>query len=312
MLDRGCDGGVFVDLIENPERFTGYEGEPANRIWKSVYEENCFSPTSTSNPLANSEWNKCEERQVFYRIVSGLHASISVHLAYEWFNQRTNNWEANFDIFHERVGKHLDRLGNMYFDYMLIYRAITKMHRYLGRLKFNGDDPEEESFIQSTIKEITHVAPECPKNFDQALFGSNSNPYIVDEMRKRFRNITSIMDCVSCERCRLWGKIQTMGIGTALKILYASESKAKWKRTSFRRCEIVALFQVFGRFTESIAAVQEFREEYKRRLEMQEQFRASFHHTSNAVLLITLAAGLALIYAGLGYRNQRKPKLATK
>lgn len=151
----------------------------------------------------------------------------------------------------------------MYFDYMLIYRAITKMNRYLKKLKFNSDDPEEDSFIQTALNNITQISPECPKNFDRVLFASNSKPHIVDEMRKRFRNITSIMDCVSCERCRLWGKIQTLGVGTALKILFASENKVQWSRTTFRRCEIVALFNVFGRFSESIIAVEHFRREYK-------------------------------------------------
>lgn len=33
---------VWVDLIKNPERFTGYAGPGANRVWKAIYEENCF------------------------------------------------------------------------------------------------------------------------------------------------------------------------------------------------------------------------------------------------------------------------------
>ena len=32
----------FVNLIENPERYTGYSGESAHKIWHSVYKENCF------------------------------------------------------------------------------------------------------------------------------------------------------------------------------------------------------------------------------------------------------------------------------
>jgi len=35
----------------------------------------------------------------------------------------------------------------------------------------------------------------------------------------RFNNISSIMDCVSCEKCRLWGKLQILGIRSAIKIL---------------------------------------------------------------------------------------------
>lgn len=29
------------------------------------------------------------------------------------------------------------------------------------------------------------------------------------------------MDCVGCQKCRLWGKIQITGLGTALKVLFA-------------------------------------------------------------------------------------------
>lgn len=31
------------------------------------------------------------------------------------------------------------------------------------------------------------------------------------------------MDCVGCEKCRLWGKLQVLGLGTALKILFAAD-----------------------------------------------------------------------------------------
>ena len=33
---------VFVDLLLNPERYTGYKGPSAQRIWTTIYEENCF------------------------------------------------------------------------------------------------------------------------------------------------------------------------------------------------------------------------------------------------------------------------------
>lgn len=32
----------YVDLLLNPERYTGYKGESAHRIWRSIYMENCF------------------------------------------------------------------------------------------------------------------------------------------------------------------------------------------------------------------------------------------------------------------------------
>lgn len=34
--------GEYVDLLLNPERYTGYKGVSAHRIWRSIYMENCF------------------------------------------------------------------------------------------------------------------------------------------------------------------------------------------------------------------------------------------------------------------------------
>ncbi|KAI7261620.1 endoplasmic oxidoreductin, partial [Hortaea werneckii] len=39
--------GDYVSLVNNPERFTGYAGEAAHRIWEAIYHENCFSRPAT-------------------------------------------------------------------------------------------------------------------------------------------------------------------------------------------------------------------------------------------------------------------------
>lgn len=36
------NSGEYVDLLLNPERYTGYKGPSAHRIWGSIYKENCF------------------------------------------------------------------------------------------------------------------------------------------------------------------------------------------------------------------------------------------------------------------------------
>lgn len=35
---------------------------------------------------------ECLERRVYYKVISGLHASISTHLCYEELNQTTGEW----------------------------------------------------------------------------------------------------------------------------------------------------------------------------------------------------------------------------
>jgi hypothetical protein len=49
--------GVYVDLYENPERFTGYAGASANKVWKAIYEENCFDIIPYLNPPSRSSEN---------------------------------------------------------------------------------------------------------------------------------------------------------------------------------------------------------------------------------------------------------------
>ena len=52
------------------------------------------------------------------------------------------------------------------------------------------------------------------------------------------------MDCVGCDKCRLWGTLQIQGVGTALKILFNNKNTSQLQLT---RQEIVALFNVLGK-----------------------------------------------------------------
>lgn len=82
--------GDYIDLTENPERFTGYSGPSAHRVWASIYEENCFgiSERSLHQPISEGDLlgldvagkedkHLCEEKRVYYRIISGerIHAT---------------------------------------------------------------------------------------------------------------------------------------------------------------------------------------------------------------------------------------------
>ena len=60
------------------------------------------------------------------------------------------------------------------------------------------------------------------------FIGSNLTHFVQvlkEEFKQRFRNVSRIMDCVGCDKCRLWGKVQTTGLGTALKVLFELDEK---------------------------------------------------------------------------------------
>ncbi|CAF87730.1 unnamed protein product, partial [Tetraodon nigroviridis] len=93
--DEESPDSQYVDLLLNPERFTGYRGAEAWQIWNSIYEENCFNTEFTdyqprfSQSLSGRSakifhsWleGQCVEKRAFYRLISGLHASINIHLS---------------------------------------------------------------------------------------------------------------------------------------------------------------------------------------------------------------------------------------
>ncbi len=96
------------------------------------------------------------------------------------------------------------------------------------------------------------------------------------QFKEHFRNISAILDCVACEKCRLWGKLQINGLGTALKVLFELNDKdadqegleitknqqdptkkvAKTlslsKNNNLQRTEIIALINLMDRLSESV------------------------------------------------------------
>ena len=49
----------YVDLVLNPERYTGYAGHSPHRIWGAIYHENCFRWTTPNTYCAC--WNVCRD-----------------------------------------------------------------------------------------------------------------------------------------------------------------------------------------------------------------------------------------------------------
>ena len=77
------------------------------------------------------------------------------------------------------------------------------------------------------------------------------------EFRERFRNVSRIMDCVGCDKCRLWGKLQTSGYGTALKVLFEFDEN-DGDGFHLRRTEVVSLIITLQRLSHSISAIEKF------------------------------------------------------
>ncbi|CAM8987985.1 unnamed protein product [Rhodiola kirilowii] len=245
---------TYVNLQLNPERYTGYTGPSARRIWDAIYTENC--------PKYPSE-EFCQEKKILYKLISGLHSSISVHIAADYLlDEATNLWGQNITLMYDRVLKHPDRVSNLYFTFLFVLRAVTKAADYLEQAEYDTGNPVEDLKTQSLMRQLlfnSKLQAACPIPFDEAkLWKGHSGPELKVEVQKQFRNISALMDCVGCEKCRLWGKLQVLGLGTALKILFTVNGQEQpGQMLQLQRNEVIALMNLLNRLSESVKLVHE-------------------------------------------------------
>jgi hypothetical protein len=339
-----ADVGVYVNLLENPERYTGYSGPPAQRVWTAIAEENCFLPArslltrpTSANAVVQKEFldEQCLETRVFYRLIEGLRASITVHIAREYrhpVDQYTYRWGPHEELFLQHIAPFPDRLQNLYFTFLFLLRAVAKAEPQLLRhtLYDTGDavaDNQLRAQLQALYSFFHHshlgapddqlddvsdiavdtnnntntsssscssssngmcsvsVLAECARAFNESrLFqspspspslvissptestesrragyagyldyaGTNEHTLLREEFRLKFRNISRILECVSCEKCRLWSKLQILGLGTAAKVLL-TEGAEEVESLQLRRQEVIALVNTLHQLTKSVA-----------------------------------------------------------
>ncbi|KAJ8309165.1 hypothetical protein KUTeg_014039 [Tegillarca granosa] len=246
-LDDENAGCEYVNLLLNPERYTGYAGASPNRIWNRM----------------------CLEKRAFYRLISGLHTSINIHLSAKYLlpaknGYGTGKWGHNVQEFLKRFsreqtnGEGPQRLKNLYFTYLVVLRAVAKAAPYLEEENFYTGNPGEDLDVKNGVLDLLSVVKSFPDHFDESkLFQGNQKEakILKEEFRNHFRNVSRIMDCVGCDKCRLWGKLQVQGLGTALKILFSGDgiglgstvNANEKKKFQLRRTEIVSLINGFGR-----------------------------------------------------------------
>ncbi|CAK7303171.1 ERO1-like protein beta [Vulpes lagopus] len=170
----------------------------------------------------------------------------------------------------ETKGEGPRRLKNLYFLYLIELRALSKVAPYFERsiVDLYTGNVEEDADTKTLLLNIFQDTKSFPMHFDEkSMFAGDKKgaKSLKEEFRLHFKNISRIMDCVGCDKCRLWGKLQTQGLGTALKILFSEKEIQKLPENSpskgfqLTRQEIVALLNAFGRLSTSIRELQNFK-----------------------------------------------------
>lgn len=242
-----------VNLALNPERNTGYNG---THIWRAIYEENCISTSDA-----------CLEERVLYRLLSGLHTSTTLSIAKNYFppskRKGRTDWESNPTFFMEKFQHHPEYIRNMHFAYVVILRAIKKATSYLYNYDFQSTNSLEDKASQVLLNRLldTSILRSCSSvfsAFDESLmFQQQSDFSLQHNFKGVFHNISSILDCVQCQQCKLHGKMGMLGYGAALKILFVRPESIALEPN-----EVVALINTAARLSESMVHVRELTSQY--------------------------------------------------
>lgn len=211
---------VYVNLLLNSEAYTHYQGQ---HIWQAIYNENCF----------NGQFdNMCTEERFFYSLISGLHSNINTHISYNYIDPalfEINSLEEimhlaspNITMWYERVGKHPERINNFYTTFAVLIRAVNRAADFIGNYNYDTGNKKDDLETRHLIWQLLNITTEqCSMPFDESrLFTDVQGVQLRDEIRNNFYNISRIIDCVGCEKCRLHGKVQIHGLGTAMKLLF--------------------------------------------------------------------------------------------
>ena len=266
---------------------TGYKGEHANRIWKAIYSQSCFKglteettyregafPGLMVKSTPSADRMVCKEKEVFFRLISGMHTSITAHIAAGHprvvcdatrsrqssnLNLQTTlapdrkiadpfggfgvaegavgwdplamrdedgcflderHWEPNLMLFYNRLGKreHKRRIENLYFVYLFTLQATVKAAPYLMNAEHStsheGADRATRAVITSLLRN-KRLRRMCTNAFDEGMLwvgpshrrgeksGTGKVNLLQEEMQAHFQNISQIMNCVGCEKCKV-------------------------------------------------------------------------------------------------------------
>lgn len=291
-----------VDLRKNPEGYTGYTGPSAEKVWSAVHSTNCFQQPSPHKQLQQQQKQQptntilgldgniedtddnnngdmyCflpSEQRLYNRFISGLHSSISLHIAHSYCLEMDPNkvgecrmWGLNDKIAYDRVLKYPDRVENLYVAFSLLLRAVVKAEFAITAAVPTSDPALNESlsyWTESLLPELISLQQKAPNTFNESSFLLD----IIDdfkhskrsELQRRFQQLQDIMQCVGCDRCKLWGTLQTLGVGTALRILFHDDDgdDEAGGNIHLSRQEAVALVNTLERLSSSLVFAHEFR-----------------------------------------------------
>lgn len=287
----------MVNLLLNPERNTGYNG---THIWEAIYQENCIFDDMINEEeekekldyefLTNKDNQeegghnqqqdgKCLEQRVLYRLLSGLHTQTTLSIATNYYppsvRKNRKTWTPNPKLFYERFQYNPEHIRNLHFSYVVMLRALFKATPILKQYASSDSTSDMHIKTGDTVQDSTSrillnrlldssILQTCSyvfRAFDEsAMFRGPDSIVLQTHFKNVFHNISSVLDCVQCQQCKLHGKLSMLGYGTALKLLFMKNPydslMLKGGMGGLTQNEIVAFINTIAKLSESVREVK--------------------------------------------------------
>jgi hypothetical protein len=168
----------------------------------------------------------------------------------------------------EKFADNPEHIRNLHFSYVVLLRALQKASPILQKYEIRTGNVVEDETATILLKRLldSSILQSCQNvftAFDESVMFKESTATDNQSLQRNFKgvfhNVSSILDCVQCQQCKLHGKMAMLGYGTALKILFLNENRLA---TSLERNEIVAFINTIGKFSESMRQIRELTNMY--------------------------------------------------
>ena len=107
---------------------------------------------------------------------------------------------------------HQDWIENLYFGFVFLLRAVNKASAMLKEYDMHTGNPTDDAMtmgLMGYLLQTDFIQEQCNhlNSFDESQMFDEERIEIKDNFRNVFRNISEIIDCVGCEKCKLHAKV---------------------------------------------------------------------------------------------------------
>lgn len=259
----GSASPTFVDLSRNPPSYTGYRGgKDWSRIYEAAVTADCQVP--------------CRESQHLYRLVSGMQSSISAMAGWNYrcinpveaYEMKTEvpRYRHNFSFYYSHLGGHPNRIENLMYAFQTLVGALCRLRPFFSTFAENLGSIKGQSDVQCALLELINTNFHSCEGLQDSLASgkdarSTQHLALHPQVLEKFEELSQIIDCVDCEKCRLHGKAKLTALQIAVRVFAQEESEQILERN-----EIVALMHTLDYFAQSLIIVQVFKHMHRRQL----------------------------------------------